>query len=263
MAIHDLDKARAAHGALVALFLREPACRDNAKALVSARSLCDAAVDAVNDVDARVAIRAVKHLANLFFADDGHLDVESELAGPEAVRLRILNALSEFRGRIQTLEARAPSRPEIPALAPKHLRVLVVEDNRDSAETLRALLELCGYAVTVAHSAREGLDAAKELRPDVVLCDIGLPDTDGFHLAETLHRDPDTASAHLIAVTAYGKQEDKQRSAQVGFKLHLVKPVNPGTILQVLEDIKRSPPSAEGNVVTFPSPQGRSGPQVQ
>jgi CheY-like chemotaxis protein len=241
MAIHDVDKARAAHGALTALFRREPACRNNPKALETARLLCDAAIDAVNDVDARVAIRTVKHLASLFFADDGHLDVQSQLAGPEAIRLRILNALSDFRGRIQTLETRPPSRPEIPALAHKHLRVLVVEDNRDSAETLRALLEICGYAVFVAHTARQGLEAAMEIHPDVVLCDIGLPDMDGFHLAEALHIDPDTASAHLIAVTAYGKEDDKRRSTEAGFELHLVKPVAPGTILQVLEDIKRRP----------------------
>jgi CheY-like chemotaxis protein len=62
---------------------------------------------------------------------------------------------------------------------PKHLRVLVVEDNRDSAESLRRLLELCGYAVTIAETAKEGLDAAKSIRPDVILCDIGLPDSDG------------------------------------------------------------------------------------
>ena len=145
------DKGRAAHGALLALFRREHACRNNPKALETARLLCDAAIDAVNDVDARVAIRTVKHLANLFFADDGHLGVESELAGPEAIRLRILNALSDFRGRIQTLETRAPSRPEIAALAHKHLSALVVEDNRDSAETLRALLEIVS---TFHHSPR-------------------------------------------------------------------------------------------------------------
>jgi DNA-binding NarL/FixJ family response regulator len=69
----------------------------------------------------------------------------------------------------------------------------------------RRLLEICGYAVTVAESAIEGLDAAKRLRPDVVLCDIGLPDADGFSLAEA----------------------------------HLVKPVSPGAILQVLEDAQK------------------------
>jgi two-component system CheB/CheR fusion protein len=135
--------------------------------------------------------------------------------------------------------------------------VLVVEDNRDSAETLRALLEMCGYTVTVAHTATQGLQAAKDIHPDVVICDIGLPDTDGFHLAEALHSDPDTAPAHLIAVTAYGKEEDKRRSAEAGFELHLVKPVAPGTILLALEDIKNSAPPAERNVITFPSPQGR------
>jgi CheY-like chemotaxis protein len=248
MAIHDLDKAEAVHAALLGVFVREPA-GDNPKALANVRSLCDAAVDAVNDVDARVAIRSVKHLATLFFSQEGVSDIADGVLGSEAVRLQIFNALSAFRGRCDALMNRLPSRPEIPALAPKHLRVLIVEDNRDSAETLRKLLELCGYGVTVTHTAREALEAAKRLRPDVVLCDIGLPDTDGFHLAEALHTDPATSAAHLIAVTAYSKDEDKERSAEVGFERHLVKPVYPGTVLQVLEDIQKTVPVNLPNVV--------------
>jgi CheY-like chemotaxis protein len=201
-------------------------------------------------VDSRVAIRGVKSLASLLYSDDGHKGVEAgggSLHGLEAVRFRILNGLSEFRGRLEALEARKPSRPEIPAIAPKHLRVLVVEDNRDSAESLKRLLEICGYTVTVAESAIEGLDAAKRLRPDVVLCDIGLPDSDGFSLAEALRKHPYTSAARLIAVTAYGKEEDRQRSKSAGFALHLVKPVSPGTILRVLEDTQRQSRAKAGD----------------
>ena len=159
------------------------------------------------------------------------------------MRLQIANALSAYRGRIELLESPKPSRPEIPAVEPKHLRVLVVEDNRDSAESLRRLLELCGYAVTIAETAKEGLDAAKSLRPDVILCDIGLPDSDGFSLARALRKHPETSAARLIAVTAYGKDEDKEQSKKAGFALHLLKPVSPGTLLQVLED---TPKAASG-----------------
>lgn len=239
MAIHDLDTGQAVHVALLALFVQEPGGKSNPRALAKAQALCDAAVDAVNDLDSRVAIRGVKSLSALLYSEDGCRDAEAgggSLHGLEAVRFRILNALSEFRGRIEALERRKPSRPEIPAIAPKHLRVLVVEDNRDSAESLKRLLEICGYAVTIAETAVEGLDVAKRLRPDVVLCDIGLPDADGFSLAEALRKHPSTSAARLIAVTAYGKEEDKERSKSVGFALHLVKPVSPGTILQVLED---------------------------
>jgi CheY-like chemotaxis protein len=257
MALHDFDRAHAIHGALLGLFIKEPGGAHNAHALERLESLCESAVDAVNDVESRVAIRGVRSLGMLLYSDDGHAGIEAgggSLRGPEALRFQIMNGLSEFRGRIEALETRKPSRPEIPALAPKHLRVLVVEDNRDSAETLQRLLEICGYAVTVAGTAMEGLEAAKRVRPDVVLCDIGLPDTDGFALAEALHANPATATARLVAVTAYGKDEDKVRAKKAGFDLHLVKPVFPGTILQLLEDTQRRMQSNDdGVVVDFPS----------
>jgi CheY-like chemotaxis protein len=242
MAVHDLDKAYAIHAALLALFIQEHGGRGNADALDRASGLCEAAVDAVNDLESRVAIRGVKSLAMLLYSDDGHLGIAiGELHGVHAVRLQIANALSAFRGRLELLESRKPSRPEIPAVVePKQLRVLVVEDNRDSAESLRRLLELCGYAVTIAETAKEGLDAAKSIRPDVVLCDIGLPDSDGFSLARALRKNPETSAARLIAVTAYGKDEDKEQSKKAGFVLHLLKPVSPGTLLRVLEDVPQA-----------------------
>ena len=242
MAVHDLDKAYAIHGALLALFIQEHGGMGNADALAKAHGLCDAAVDAVNDLESRVAVRGVKSLATLLYSDDGHLGIAvGDLHGVHAVRLQIANALSAFRGRLELLESRKPSRPEIPAVVePKHLRVLVVEDNRDSAESLRRLLELCGYAVTIAETAKEGLDAAKSILPDVVLCDIGLPDSDGFSLARALRKNPETSTVRLIAVTAYGKDEDKEQSKKAGFALHLLKPVSPGTLLRVLEDVPQA-----------------------
>ena len=247
MPIHDLDKAYAVHAALLSLFIQEHGGTDNAGALARAHGLCDAAVDAVNDVESRVAVRGVKSLATLLYSDDGHHGIAvGDLHGVHAVRLQIANALSAFRGRLELLESRKPSRPEIPAVVePKHLRVLVVEDNRDSAESLRRLLELCGYAVTVAETAKEGLDAAKSIVPDVILCDIGLPDSDGFSLARALRKNPETSTARLIAVTAYGKDEDKEQSKKAGFVLHLLKPVSPGTLLRVLEDLPRPAAGAD------------------
>jgi len=242
MATHDLDKAYAVHAALLALFIQEHGGRSNAGALARTHALCDAAVDAVNDVESRVAIRGVKSLATLLYSDDGHHGIAiGELLGLHAVRLQIANALSGFRGRLELLESRKPSHPEIPAVVePKHLRVLVVEDNRDSAESLKRLLELSGYAVSIAETAKEGLEAAKDLRPDVILCDIGLPDSDGFSLARALRKHPETSAARLIAVTAHGKDEDKEQSKKAGFSLHLLKPVSPGTLLRVLEDVPRA-----------------------
>jgi CheY-like chemotaxis protein len=139
-------------------------------------------------------------------------------------------AASEASARDTTAE-----RAELPALAAtKTLRILVVEDNRDSAESLRRLLEMCGYAVTVAFTGEEGLEAALRAPPDVVLCDIGLPDRDGFSVASALRRHPSTSNARLIAVTAYASAEDERRSHDAGFQLHLVKPVRPAALLQQL-----------------------------
>jgi CheY-like chemotaxis protein len=129
-----------------------------------------------------------------------------------------------------------PSQPEPPALAAhKNMRILVVEDDRDSAEMLQKLLELCGYSVTVAYSSKEGLEAAAKAPPDVVLCDIRLPDSDGYAFAEALRGDPKTARARLIAVTGYGGAQDRKRSREAGFQLHLVKPVRPENLLQELD----------------------------
>jgi CheY-like chemotaxis protein len=238
MAIHDFDKAEAIHASLLSLLISQPGGKANPAALAHVSTLCDAAVDAINDVESRVAIRGVKSLAALLYSDEPHSDIGAGLLqGADALRFQMVNGLSMFRARVEALERRLPSRPEVRALAArKALRVLVVEDNRDSAETLARLLEICGYSVSVAYTAMEGLESAKRTRPDVVLCDIGLPDSDGFALAEALHENPTTSSARLIAVTAYGQEKDYERSKLVGFERHLVKPVAPGELLRLLEE---------------------------
>ena len=237
MALHDFDKAYAVHGTLLSMLLAEPGGRSNPSALATIQHLCEAAVDAINDVEARVAIRGFFSLATLLYSDEGHADVQmGALRGADAVWFQMRNALSTFRGRLDALERRLPSRPEQPVLAArKGLRVLVVEDNRESADMLAKLLELCGYNVSIAYTALDGLETAQQAKPDVILCDIGLPDSDGFALAQALHANPTTAAARLIAVTAYGEQRDRERSKLVGFAKHLVKPVNPRDLLDLLE----------------------------
>jgi CheY-like chemotaxis protein len=119
------------------------------------------------------------------------------------------------------------------------LRILVVEDNRDTADSLRLLLELYGYEVTVTYSGPDGVRAAEQDQPDVVLCDIGLPGLDGHGVARQLRANPATAKARLIAVTAYGQDEDRRRSHEAGFEHHLVKPVDPDALLKVLNLLGR------------------------
>ncbi|MCC2668402.1 MAG: tmoS, partial [Armatimonadetes bacterium] len=106
------------------------------------------------------------------------------------------------------------------------LSILIIEDNADAGETLRDLLKLWGHRVDLALSGASGLEVAGTLRPDVVLCDIGLPDIDGFELGRRLRRNPATAHCHLVAVTGYGQAQDRARTAEAGFDHHLVKPVD-------------------------------------
>jgi len=114
------------------------------------------------------------------------------------------------------------------------VRVLVVEDNEDAADTLRDLLELFGYQVEVALNGPLGVDAARRFAPDVVLCDIGLPGMDGYSVAAELRKHPSTAGARIFAVSGYGQDADRRRSAEAGFDLHLTKPIDPDELRRLL-----------------------------
>jgi CheY-like chemotaxis protein/two-component sensor histidine kinase len=161
-----------------------------------------------------------------------------------------VEALSDGPGRGAEVVLRLPVVPEPPALAvPErpigresmpHHRVLVVEDNVDAAETLREMLRLWDHDVEVAHDGPGGLERARAFRPDVVLCDIGLPGMDGYEVARALRSDPVSASVFLVAVTGYASPEDARRAAGAGFDLHLGKPVP----IEVLEEVLATAPSA-------------------
>jgi two-component system CheB/CheR fusion protein len=122
----------------------------------------------------------------------------------------------------------------------RRTRVLIVEVERDAADSLRMLLELVGYEVDVAYDGAEGVRKALRWRPDVVLCDIGLPGLSGYGVAEQLRRDPATAESYLVAITAWGGEEDKQRGRQAGFEHHLVKPADPQRLLHLLASYSSS-----------------------
>jgi PAS domain S-box-containing protein len=118
----------------------------------------------------------------------------------------------------------------------RSLRVLVVEDSRDTAESLQMVLELAGHQVGVAHAGDEGVAMARQMRPDVVLCDIGLPGgMDGFAVARALRADPEQYAVTLIAISGYGQDEDQRRARQAGFDRHLTKPVDPAALKALLE----------------------------
>jgi signal transduction histidine kinase len=116
-------------------------------------------------------------------------------------------------------------------------RILVVEDNLDSAEAMLLLLKGVGHEVTVVSDGREAVDVAKRLRPEVILLDIGLPGMDGYELARMLRVMPETRAARLIAVSGYGQQKDRVRSHEAGFDVHLVKPVDPSKLAEAINAV--------------------------
>jgi len=109
-----------------------------------------------------------------------------------------------------------------------------VEDNDDTAESLRLLLQFFGHEVWVARTGPDGVELARRCRPDVVLCDIGLPGLDGFGVAAALRHDPATAGAYLVAITGYGSDQTRRRCRDVGFDRYYTKPVDPELLVELL-----------------------------
>jgi two-component system CheB/CheR fusion protein len=110
--------------------------------------------------------------------------------------------------------------------------LLLIEDNSDAAETLRSALELAGHNVAVEGSGSAGIERARELKPDVILCDIGLPEMDGYAVARTVRADPDLAHVWLVALTGYARSEDRAAAREAGFDAHLAKPTSIQDILK-------------------------------
>ena len=150
---------------------------------------------------------------------------------------------SEFVVRLpvrvpQTAEIPVPTdEPRSAGLPARPVRVLVVEDNVDAAESLATLLRVWGHDVQVVHDGLEALDAASESRPEVVLLDIGLPGLDGYQVARRLREDVGLDSSLLVAMTGYGQPEDRRRSREAGIHHHFVKPVEPLVLRNLLADV--------------------------
>jgi two-component system CheB/CheR fusion protein len=112
--------------------------------------------------------------------------------------------------------------------------MLVVEDNPDAAESLLMLLALKGHRVTAVPDGLAALAAARAERPDVLLVDIGLPGIDGYEVARRIREDPDSGDPLLVALTGYGRDEDRRRALAAGFDQLLVKPVDLGRLDAVI-----------------------------
>lgn len=130
-------------------------------------------------------------------------------------------------------EAKAPP-GELPRVSSR-LRVLIADDNADSAETCAMLMQVWGHEVRVAHNGAEALKVAEEFQPQVALLDIGMPQLNGYQLAEAIRVRPWATRTVLIAVTGWGQEDDKEEASRAGFDHHLTKPVDPATLEPLLK----------------------------
>jgi CheY-like chemotaxis protein len=149
---------------------------------------------------------------------------------------------SEFVVRLPLLAAAIAAAPAADAdsgerssapLVPR--RILVVDDNVDAANTLNLLLRSLGHETCVVHDGVKALKMAVEFRPDVVLLDIGMPGLDGYEVARRLNSLKKERRFRIVAVTGWGQESDRERSRAAGFDLHLIKPVDAGTLQRALE----------------------------
>jgi signal transduction histidine kinase/CheY-like chemotaxis protein len=149
---------------------------------------------------------------------------------------------SVFTVELPCVPAQADSVPERSVAMLDHgarLRCLVVDDNEDAAQMLSMFLEAGGHDVVVAHAGAEGLVMARAMAPQLCLLDIGLPDFDGNELAARLRKAPETAGATMVAVSGYGRQEDKDKAMAAGFNHYFVKPVDTTVLLALVNRLAR------------------------
>ncbi len=167
-----------------------------------------------------IGLSLVKTLVDLH---GGTIEAASEGSGRGS---RFTVGLPRLLGAEIADHAAEPAGGPLTLPPPRALRILVVDDNVDAAESLAMMLELDGHAVFKAHDARSAIACARSERPNAMLLDIGLPDIDGYELARRLRVVPEVEDAMLIAVTGYGQDEDRRRAEDAGFDRYLVKPVD-------------------------------------
>jgi len=184
---------------------------------------------------------------------------QSTRRGGLGIGLDLVRRLSEMHGGVVSVASAGLghgarfrvelplSRPEMPVSAPpvsgrprlERQSVLVIEDNLDTRDVLKLMLEVEGAVVETAEGGEEGLRIAERLRPDIVLCDIGLPDIDGLEVARRIRARGALPGSRLIALTGYGQAEDMRQAVKAGFDAHLTKPVNIDQLIALLASAAR------------------------
>ena len=164
----------------------------------------------------------------------GEVSVESEVGQGSEFSLRLPAAAAPLPQAAPARLAETP--PETPPL-----RVLVVDDNTDTARSLAMLLEASGHSVSIAHGGLAALSLANDIRPHVAFVDIGLPELDGYEVAKRMRRAPGLANIVLVALTGYGLPRDRRRSRAAGFDHHVVKPADFGGLKAILREAEAKP----------------------
>jgi PAS domain S-box-containing protein len=162
-----------------------------------------------------IGLTIVKRLVEMH---GGRVEAHSEGAGRGA----------QFVVRLPRLPSRTARRPAAaaPPAPVASRRVLVVDDNRDSAESMAMMLGMMGHETLAVHGGQEALGAVASFRPEVVLLDIGMPDMNGYDACARIRELPQGAALTLVAMTGWGQEDDRKRSAEAGFDHHLIKPVD-------------------------------------
>jgi signal transduction histidine kinase len=181
--------------------------------------------------------------------------------GGLGIGLALVRRLAEMHGGTVTAHSEGPGRGteftvRIPALATQKVggspinapgpivigeprRILVADDNRDAAESLELQLQLAGHDVRIVHDGVQALAVANDFKPHIVLLDLGMPKMDGYETARTIRRHSWGKSVALIALTGWGQPQDRERTAEAGFDLHLVKPVHEAQLFEALGSVGR------------------------
>lgn len=215
------------------------------------------AVVSVKDTGIGIPVENLRSIFDMFSQVDRSLE---KAQGGLGIGLTLVKRLVEMHGGVVEAHSDGPGfgseftvrlplavEESIPVMAdhkglakPKvPLSILIVDDNRDGADSLAMMLRILGNETRVAYDGLQGVEAAEQLRPDVILFDIGLPKLNGYEACCRLRGEPWGKSITLIAVTGWGQDEDRQRSKEVGFDYHLVKPVDPHTLMTLLSSMSR------------------------